>query len=80
MRAMKRFILRYRGEGSKPEADVARIRALPDLTVLDDSSSRMLLVESTEKELRELMEGLPDWKMSPEQLIELPDPRPRLRH
>ena len=75
---MNRYILRFRGAGRKPAADVERVRALPQTTVLDDSS-RMLLVEAPAEELETALKDLPDWSMSEEQTLTLPDPRPRVR-
>lgn len=75
---MNRYILRFRGSGSKPAADVERVRALPHTTVLDDSS-RMLLVEAPAEELETMLKDLPDWLMSEERVHTLPDPRPRVR-
>lgn len=74
---MDRFIVRYKGAGLKPQQDVARIRALPQTTVLDDSA-RMLLVAAPEAELRSLIDALSDWVMSAEQTLTLPDPRPKV--
>ena len=74
---MGRFILRYKGSGPKPDEDVARISRLPDTTVLEDSS-RMLLVGAPEPELRALIGSMPDWVMSPEQTIKIPEPRPKI--
>lgn len=75
---MNRYILRFRGAGRKPAEDVERVRALPHTTVLDDSS-RMLLVEAPAEELETALRDLPDWSMSEEQILTLPDPRPRVR-
>lgn len=72
---MSRFILRYRGTGPKPTVDVERIRALPSVTVLDDSSPRMLLVEAPQTELKALVDSMPGWIMTQEQMIPLPDTR-----
>jgi hypothetical protein len=58
--------------------DVERLRALPHATVLDDSS-RMLLVEAPPEELETALKDLPDWSMSKEQTLTLPDPHPQLR-
>ncbi len=77
---MNRFILRFRGSGPKPVEDVERIRALKDAVVLDDSSPRMLLVEAPQVELKALIDALPNWIMTPERMIPVPDPRPKLRH
>ena len=74
-----RFILRYRGDSPTPSGDVARIQALPGLRVLDDSTSRMMLVEGPYADLEALVTNLPDWIMVPEQTVKLPDPRPRPR-
>ena len=76
---MARFILRFRGSGGKPAADVERIRLLPTVTVIDDSMSRMLLVEGPEAELKAVLESMPGWVVSIERMIPLPDPRPKLR-
>jgi hypothetical protein len=75
---MGTFILRFTGPGTRPAAAVARIRALRGLAVLDDSP-RMLLVEAPEHDLRALMASLPDWVMTRERIVPLPDPRPRHR-
>lgn len=72
-----RFVLRYRGDGARPEADVAGVRALAG-TVIIDESSRMLLVESDEESLRDLVSTLPDWAMAPEQTFTVPDTRLRV--
>ena len=74
-----RFILRFKGQGSKPADDVALIRAWQNIRVLDDSSPRMLLVQSSEDDLRQLLTSLPAWAMVCERDIPVPDPRPRLK-
>ena len=76
---MSRFILRFRGKGTKPTQDVERIRALPDTEVLRDSS-RMILVEAPEAELKAAVASMPQWMMTEERVVSLPDPRPKLRH
>jgi hypothetical protein len=76
--AMSRFVLRFRGKGPAPADDIERIRALPKTKVLDNTSPRMLLVEAPEEDLRALVDSLPEWVMTPEKMISLPDPRPKL--
>jgi len=76
---MGRFILRFRGGGIKPPEDVARIRAVKNVTIIDDSSSRMVLAEGSAEDLAVLMKVMPGWVMSEEQIISLPDPRPKVR-
>jgi hypothetical protein len=77
--AVERYVLRFRGAAFKPPADVERILASKGITVLDDSSPRMLLVEAGRVELKALVDSMPGWIMTPERTISLPDPRPRLR-
>ena len=76
---MDRFILRFRGSSPRPAEDIQRIRSLRRLKVIDDSSPRMLLVEAPETELKKLVDSMPDWIISQEKMIPLPDPRPKLR-
>ncbi len=71
-------MLRYSGEGPKPDADVARVHELSDAVVLDDSSSRMLLVESEPEPLRHLVDALPGWVMGPDMPYEVPDTRKKI--
>ena len=75
---MERFILRFEGNGDSPVDDLERIRTLPDLKVVDDSS-RMLLVEAPQEVVRKLVETLPEWSLSKERFVPVPDVRPRVR-
>ena len=75
--AKPRFVLRYRGDGSRPAGDVARVEELAGVVVVD-SSSRMLLVESDPEPLRQLVDALPDWVMAPERTYEVPDTRKKV--
>jgi len=72
-----RFVLRYGGDGPKPEADVERVRALADSVVVE-SSSRMLLVEAPPGPLSDLVASMTDWVMAPEQTLAVPDTRQRV--
>lgn len=72
-----RFVLRYRGEGPKPEADVAMLQELADAVIVD-SSGRMLVVEAKAKPLRDLVEALPGWVMGPDVSYEVPDTRKKV--
>ena len=74
---MERFILRFEGDGDKPAGDVERIRALPNTKIIDDSS-RMLLVEAPGAKVAELIEALPQWSLSREHFVPVPDVRPKL--
>lgn len=75
---MGRYILRFSGEGPGPAADVKRIQAAARVQVLDESP-RMLLVETSEERLRQVISSLPGWSWTPERKIRLPDTRPRVR-
>lgn len=71
-------MLRYTGKGLATAEDIARLRALPHTTVLDQTS-RMLLVEAPETMSRALGDALPGWVITREQLIPVPSTRPTLR-
>ena len=75
--ATGRFILRFRGTGSIPAEDIERIRALPDVNIVD-STSRMLLVDAPQNELKSFVSSTPEWIMSEERTVLLPDPRPKI--
>jgi len=75
--AKAKFVLRYRGEGTKPDAHLAQVRGLADAVVLE-SSSRMLLGESDPEPLRQLVDALPDWVMAPEHAFVVPDIRMKI--
>ncbi len=74
---MARYIVRFRGKGPAPADHVARLCALPHAKMID-SSPRMLLLEAPESELKSLVASLPEWVMTPEEFVPLPDPRPRV--
>jgi hypothetical protein len=76
--ARSRFILRYRGDGPKPAADVAKLEELEDLVIVN-SSARMLEVEARPEPLRDLVDSLPDWMMGPDISYEVPDTRKKVR-
>ncbi len=71
---MDRYILRFRGDGSKPVDDVEMIRALPHTKIVDEDSSRMLLVEAPKEELLSAMELLPNWILADERMLSIPTP------
>ena len=75
---MRRFILRYRGQGAQPGHEVQRIRSHQKIRILDDTP-HMMLVEAPERSLKHLMASMPDWIMAPELTLSVTDPRPKLR-
>ena len=70
--APARYVLRYRGPGPTPTADVARVAELP-ATVVVEATAKMLLVESDPEAIQQLVDALPDWVMAPEQRFPQPD-------
>ena len=74
---MAGFILRFRGAGSIPAEDIERIRALEGVKVVD-TTSRMLLVDAPGDALKSLIDSMPEWLLSQERTISMPDPRPKL--
>ncbi|MCC6610034.1 MAG: hypothetical protein IT515_10235 [Burkholderiales bacterium] len=76
---MAKFILRFRGAGAKPAADVTRVKACAGVTVLDDSMPRMLLVEGAKSKVAHLAGSLEGWVISEERALQLPSPRPKVR-
>jgi hypothetical protein len=75
--ARNRFVLRYRGEGPKPEADVAKVAGLADVDVVEDSP-KMLLVEGEHQPLQQVVDGLPDWEIHADRTYEVPDTRKKV--
>ena len=75
---MARFILRYKGTGSKPESDLKRIRKASNLAIVDESP-RMLLVDGDTETIGHLRDQLADWLVTPEAQISVPDPRQRIK-
>ena len=75
--ALHRYVVRFKGRGLKPLADVEQVRRLPGVTVIDESS-RMLLIEGDDDAVTILAEALPGWVVAPEKTYPLPDTRKRL--
>ena len=74
---MAGYILRFRGAGPIPAKDMERIRSLKGLNVLD-STSRMLLVDAPDDELKSLVDSMQEWVLSQERTVSRPDPRPKI--
>jgi hypothetical protein len=79
---MAHFILRYTDRTPNPTADVERIRQITGVTLLDDTSPHMLLIDATDRAALEqvLQRDLSHWSLTPETMISLPDTRKRIRH
>lgn len=75
---MTRFILRYGGGKEPNRDDLAAIRATRGLVVVDEASERMVLVEGRRSVLDQLVARLSGWILVEEDVVPLPDPRPRV--
>ena len=75
---MARLILRFTGPGEVPRDDVARIRALLAGKIID-KSARMFLLEAPPDGIIQFLRDLPNWTISPETFVGIPDPRPKSR-
>jgi hypothetical protein len=76
---MPRYVVRFKGGGTPPAGAREHIRAHPETKVVDESD-HMVLIDAPESAAEALGKALPDWSVSPERTIPLPeDPRPKLR-
>ena len=66
---MPRFVLYYRGRQSPPAEHLSQIKAIQGVQIIDEASSHLLLVDGPEEQLRQVIDSLPDWTISPERLI-----------
>jgi hypothetical protein len=67
-----RWVIYYSGPGNPPEDHRLRIREIPGLRVVDETSPRLLLVEAPESELRSTLGQLAGWIIEPEYPIRVP--------
>lgn len=77
LRTVARFILRYLGAGELPDEDLARVRALCDSRIVDQTP-RMLLVDAAGDHVHQLVKTMPQWAVAPETVTPLPDTRKRI--
>jgi hypothetical protein len=73
-----RFVLRFNGDGEAPAADISRIQTNAAFKIVD-SSARMLLVDAPDEKAAELQQALPQWSLSRERFVPVPDTRRKLR-
>jgi hypothetical protein len=72
-----RWVLRCKTD-PPPRGDVARIRALRGVRVLDEASPRLLLVEADADAAKALAAALPGWTVAPDSGMRLPESPPRV--
>jgi hypothetical protein len=73
---MPRYILRY-CQPAVPAEHLAAIRSAPKVRVVEETP-RMVLVEATEQDLRDLLTPLAGWTVHAETMVPLPDPRKKI--
>ena len=78
MAGMARYILRYKGTGTKPESDLQRIRKASTVSVVDETP-RMVLVDGDADTIGHLRDHLSNWLVTPETGIQIPDPRKSIK-
>ena len=72
---MARLVLMFYGKGTKPAADMARIRAIPGVKIIDARDPHVVLVEGQAAVKREV-KRMENWMVSEETSYEVPSPRP----
>lgn len=75
---MPRFVVRYRGQGARPQDAVDRVRRIEGASILDDSD-RTMLVDASEEALRGALTPETDWIIAPEVAYPVPDTRKRVQ-
>lgn len=73
---MPRFIIRYRGQGDRPQDAVKKVQDIQGASVLEDSG-RMMLVEAPEHALRNALAS-EDWIISSAVGYAVPDTRKKV--
>jgi len=75
---MARYILRYQHAVQAPRSDLEKIRAAPNIKVVDESP-RMMLVEADEEAAHASVHDMDGWTVTPETMTPLPDTREKIR-
>jgi len=75
---MSRFIL-YQDKQQTPsintEEVIRHVGALPDAKIVN-TTSKALLVDGPEEQLKRIVETMPGWSIAPEQTYDVPKPHP----
>jgi hypothetical protein len=75
---MKRYVVRYQGNGTPPGPDLQHLHNMPGLKVVDAAAPHMVLVEATDAAAHQLKEML-SWTVTPEAFVRGPDTRKQIR-
>lgn len=76
---MAHYVLVFRG-AEPPEADLQLIEQEADVTIVDHSASRALLVDATENAAKRLREELDKWIVAAEVMYAPPGPARQSPH
>lgn len=73
-------MLRFRGKGATPAEDLRRVRDAEGVKVVEEPTTRLMLVDAPEDAMATLGNALPDWLVSPQgPAAKIPDRRERVR-
>jgi len=68
---MRRFHLYYKGTGPKPLADIAKVREMPGVKVINDTLPRSVVVDVTGNLAEERLKRLPSWSLKQSHRVSL---------
>lgn len=71
---MQRYAMHFRGRAS-PAPDIAKLRAMPDVRIVDNEIAQLMLIETNERTADRLRAQFPDWTIEPETFYPLPEPQ-----
>lgn len=71
---MCQFLLYYTGTGLKPAADVAEVRRIPGVVVINDALPRSVVLEVSDNLAQQRLKRFPAWKLQASQDVELDAP------
>lgn len=67
--------MRFKGPEQQADDEFARLKATKTFSVLDETPSKMLLVNGTERDIRKVLVDFPFWVLANVSQYELPDTR-----
>jgi hypothetical protein len=73
---MSRYLFTYSGQSEMPAEHLEHIQKHGQVV---DRTMRTLLVDAEPAQVTQLAPALPGWKIEPEQILPVPDPRKRIK-
>lgn len=71
---MSQFLLYYTGKGLKPADDVAKVRAIPGVVIINDDLPRGVVLEVSSNLAQQKLKRFPAWKLQASQEVEIDTP------